>query len=159
MAERIVEPLAAVVAWRGKKDLRDWGGPAAGTVTKILDGTWKRSPQSHGTFSKLDDAAGFYQGTFWGWYWNHPAVPPYRDEHGEVRPQYRLPPDTPRSTVLDKPLSEPPEKVAPTAEGAVGEQGRLVDDERRMVGEAAELLAQAAAILAKIAQASDPEQP
>ena len=73
----------------------------------------------------------------------------YRLEVSRISPDFHD--DTPSTAVLDDGVSEPSDSLGGTAEGAVGEQGRLVDEERRMVGEAAELLAQAAAILAKIA--------
>lgn len=83
-------------------------------------------------------------------YFNHPSVAPLVDENGHLRRRG----DTLRD-VLDNALSVGSGKVATTAEGAVGEQGRLVASEREIVGEAARLLAQAAEMLAQIAGGSD----
>jgi hypothetical protein len=71
---RLAAALGPVVMRRGKKDLREWGGPSAGTVRDVMDGTWQTSPQSRATFEKLDAAGEWPAGTAWGLYHGDDAV-------------------------------------------------------------------------------------
>lgn len=118
--------LQEVVDRRGKRDLREWGGPAAGTVRAILDGTWATSPQTRGTFEKLDAAGPWREGTARLLYLRNPTAIAVLEDGAEY---LRSDLDTPSEAVVDKRLSDPLGKVASAAEGAVGERASAVQVE------------------------------
>lgn len=148
---RLARALGPVIDDRGKQDLREWGGPSAGTVRAILDGTWTLSPQSRGTFVKIDRAADWQHGT---------AIALYRGQAKlvqELESQGRL--STIHEKVAESLLAESVGGTGQSRPVAGGDRGKgLMADERTEIGEVAKLLAEAAQRLAKIAEASGDER-
>lgn len=154
--QRLARALAEVVDRRGKKDLREWGGPAAGTVNEILAGTWKRSPQTRKTFDKLDAAGAWPTGLARMIYANHPSAISALDENGQVRSEVLV-----GGSHVQEPTTLSSEEalsggaaVTPTrqAEPRSNQKGELTLGERELIGQAVGLLAEAVEILRAVAE-------
>lgn len=147
----LASALQEVVDRRGKKDLREWDGPAAGTVNAILGGTWTTSPQARGTFDKLDLAGPWRPGTARLLYQAHPTVVSIMTEDG---PEYL------RTDIDPDSLVRPPGQADPRGRTTRrGKDDTLMDSERAEIAAVAKLLAEAAERLARIGSPEDDERP